>query len=59
MQRQDLLARVTGLLRPFIEITNLPSDLLIHLLLYGDQKLPNDLNKNIIKWTSNKGQLRT
>ena len=51
MQRQDLLARVTDLLRPFVEITNLPSNLLIHLLLYGDQNLPNDLNKSIIELT--------
>ena len=51
MQRQDLLARVMDLLRPFVEITNLPSNLSIHLLLYGDQNLPNDLNKSIIELT--------
>ena len=51
MQRQYLLARVTDLLRPFVEITDLPSDLLIHLLLFCDQNLPNDLNKNIIELT--------
>ena len=51
MQKQDPLARVTDLLRPFLEITDLPSDLLIHLLLYGDQNLPNELNKNKIELT--------
>ena len=51
MQRPDLLATVTDLLRPFVEITNLSSNLLIHLLLYGDQNLPNDLIKSTIKLT--------
>ena len=52
MQRQDLLARVMNLLRPFVEITNLPSDLIVRVSLYSDQNLPNDRNKNIIKLTS-------
>ena len=52
MQIRDLLARVTDLLRPFVDITNLPRDLFICLLLYGDQNLPNDLSKNIIELTS-------
>ena len=50
VQQRDL-ARVTDLLRQFIEITNLSSDFLIHLLSYGDQYLPNDLKKNILELT--------
>ena len=51
MQRQDLLARVTDLLRSFVQITNLPSNLLLHLLLDVDQNLLNDLNGSIIELT--------
>ena len=54
MQRKGIFARVTDLLRPFVEITNLPSNLLIHLLLYGDQNLPNDSSMKLTG--SNKGQ---
>ncbi len=50
-QRRDLLARVTDLLRPFFEITNLSRDPLMNLLLYGDQELPNNLNKNMLELT--------
>ena len=50
-QRRDLLARVTDLLRPFFEITNLSRDRLMNLLLYGDQELPNNLNKHILELT--------
>ena len=36
-QRQDLLAGIVELLRPFIPISNLQNNALIQLLLYGDQ----------------------
>ena len=48
-QRRNLLAGITDLMRPFVEIINISSDLLIRLLLYGDQYLPKDLNKNILE----------
>ena len=50
LQRQDL-PRVTDLLRPFVEITILPSNLLIHLLLYGHENLPDDMNESILELT--------
>ena len=51
LQRQDLLAEIVELLRPFIQITDLSNDSLTHLLLYGDQDLSNDLNRNILELT--------
>ena len=49
VQRQDLLAGIVELLRPFALITNLSNDALKKLLLYGNQELSHDLNKNILK----------
>ena len=51
VQRQDLLAGIVELLRPFVLITDLSNDALIHLLLYGDQDLSYDLNKQILELT--------
>ena len=51
MQSQELLTRVTDLQQPFVETKNVPGDLVVHLILYGDQNLTNDLNKNIIELT--------
>ena len=51
VQRQDLLAGIVELLRPFVQITNLSNDALMQLLLYGDQDLSNDLNRNILEMT--------
>ena len=51
LQRQDLLAGTAELLRPFVQITNLSNDALIQLLLYGDQYLSYDLNRNILELT--------
>ena len=51
MHGKDLSARVTDLLLPFVEIINLRSHLLIHLLLHGDQNFPNELNKHVIELT--------
>ena len=48
VQRQDLLAGIVELLRPFVQITDLSNDALTQLLLYGDQDLSYDLNKNIL-----------
>ena len=50
-QRQDLLAGMVELLRPFEQITDLSNDALTQLLLYGDQDLSYDLNKNILELT--------
>ena len=47
LQRRDLLAGVVELL----QITSLSNDALTQLLLYGDQDLSNDLNKNILELT--------
>ena len=49
--RRDLLAEIVELLRPFVQITDLSNDALTQLLLYGDQDLSYDLNKNILELT--------
>ena len=51
LQRRDLLAGIVELLRPFVQIASLSNDALTQLLLYGDQDLSNDLNKNILELT--------
>ena len=51
IQRQDLLAGIVELLRPFVLITDLSNDALTQLLLYGNQQPSYDLNKNILKLT--------
>ena len=51
VQRQDLLVGMVELLRPFVQITDLSNDALTQLLLYGDQDLSYDLNKNILELT--------
>ena len=51
VQRRDLLAEIVELLRPFVQITNLSNDALTQLLLYGDQDLSYDLNKNMLKFS--------
>ena len=51
VQRQDLLAGIVELLRPFVPITDFSNDALTQLLLYGNQELSYDLNKNILKLT--------
>ena len=45
-----LLTGVFALVRPF-GYTNLQNNVLIQILLYGDQNLPNELNKNILLLT--------
>ena len=49
-QRRDLLAGVFDLVRPF-GYNNLSNEVLMQLLLYGDEDLPNDLNRNILDLT--------
>ena len=49
VQRQDLLPGIVELLRPFIQIADLSNDTFTQLLLYGDQDLSNDLNRNILE----------
>ena len=51
VQRQDLLAGIVELLRPFVSITDFSNDALTQLLLYGNQELSYDLNKNVLKLT--------
>ena len=51
MQRRDLLAEIVELLRPFVQVTGLSNDALTQLLLYGDQDLPYELNRNILQLT--------
>ena len=51
LQRRDLLTGIVELLRPFVEINNLSNDALMQLLLYDDQYLSYDLNRNILELT--------
>ena len=50
VQRQNLLAEILPLLRPF-GYANLSNEVLAKLLLYGDENLPNDVNRNILELT--------
>ena len=53
IQRQDLLAEVSELLRPFVEIDTLPKNVLAQYLLHGNEELSNDVNKKILEQTLN------
>ena len=50
-QRRDLLAGVSKLLRPFVQMNTLPNNLLVKYLLYGNKELSSDVNKNILELT--------
>ena len=49
VQRRDLLADVSKLLRPFVQINSLSNIVLKKLLLYGDMDLSDNINKNILE----------
>ena len=51
IQRQDLLAGVSELLRPFVQIDTLPNNVLVQYILYGNEELSNDVNRNILEHT--------
>ena len=53
VQRRDLLAGVSQLVRPFVQINSLSNIVLIKLLLYGDKDLSENINKNILELTLN------
>ena len=53
IQRQDRLAGVSELLRPFVQIDTLPNNVLVQYLLYGNKELSNDINRNILERTLN------
>ena len=50
IQRRNLLAGVYAIIRPF-GYDNLSNEVLTQLFLYGDEGLPNDLNRNILELT--------
>ena len=50
IQRQDL-AEMVDILQPSVQITDLSNDALTQLLLYGDQDLSYELNRNILELT--------
>ena len=50
-QRRDLFAGIVEFIRPFRQITDLSNDSLTQLLLYGDQDLSTELNRNILELT--------
>ena len=51
IQRRDLLARVSELLRPFVQINTLPNNVLVQYLLYGNKELSFDVNKKLLELT--------
>ena len=51
VQRRHLLAGVSVLLQQFVEINSLPNDVLVQILLYGDENLSNEINKSILELT--------
>ena len=51
IHQSKVLAGMVELLRPFVHITDRSNDGLTQLLLYGDQDLSYDLNKNILELT--------
>ena len=51
VQRRVLLAGIVELLRPVVEIADVPNDALTQLLLYGDHDLSNELNRSILELT--------
>ena len=53
IQRRDLLAGVSELLRPCVRMNSLPNNVLVQILLYGDKDFPIDVNKNVLKLTLN------
>ena len=53
IQRQDLHAGVSELLRPFVQIDTLRNNVLVQYLLYGNKELSNDVNRNILERTLN------
>ena len=53
IQRRDLLAGISVVLRPFVQINSLSNNILIQLLLYGDKDLSSDINKHVLELTLN------
>ena len=50
-QLRDLFAGIVELIRPFRQITGLSNGSLTQLLLYGDQDLSDEPNRNILEVT--------
>ena len=46
-----MFAGVSVVLRPFVEISSLPNDVLVQIPLYGDKNLSHEINKNILELT--------
>ena len=53
IQRRDLLAGVSEVLQPFVQINALSNKVLVQLLLYGDKDLSSDVNKHVLELTLN------
>ena len=53
IQRRDLLAEISQLLQPFVQINNLSNIVLIKLLLYSDKDFSDSINKSILQLTIN------
>ena len=51
VQQRNLLAKVIDLLCPFIIFADLSNEAQVQLLIYGDNDLPNDVNRAIPEFT--------
>ena len=49
IQRRDLLARVSELLRRFVQINTLPNNVLVQYLLHSNEKLSDDVTKKLLE----------
>ena len=50
-QRKDLLAGVSEVVRPLIDVNSLSNNDLTKLLIYGDERFPDIINKKILELT--------
>ncbi len=50
-QRWYLLTGASEILRPYVQINNFSNDVLVELLLYGDEKLSDNDNNKLLKLT--------
>ena len=53
IQQRDLLAGVSVVLQPFVQINTLWNNVLMQLLLYCDKDLSSDVNKHVLEQTLN------
>ena len=51
LHRRHLLARISVVLRPVVQVSTISNKLLLQLLLYGEEDLPSNVNKHVLQLT--------